>query len=466
MRPNLWIDELAELVPPATLFREQVDLLSFTRDTSPVPAGEPEVAVRPSDADGVAEVLRFAKRRAVPVYVRGAGSMYAGGAVPHKGGIVLDMTALDGIVDIDIRRGLVVVEPAVRFGALLKALKPLGYTIGIVPLTGAAGTVGGAVSAHALGTGSPKFQSMGDQIAGLEVVLADGARVRTGSAASRQAGFFQRYCIGPDLTGLFLGADSTMGVITKIALWLHRLPEHVETLCLGFPDSPSGAAFLSAMQGAELTRNTWYGAIYEEGAIVGRVGAARPDIPRETLPAVCVALDLGGEAPDVDRDRDRLVALARDHGGDRFDVFDEVFFRSMRRDHTLWYSFAGYFTRSRCSLLMASLPCETLPALFDRVKEWRAKYTEYVWGTGIVLCRRGVHGAVIAFYDEESQWDAVQPVFVDVMNEMTAMGCVPYKPGKIWADAIRSYPEYFDLLGRIKKTLDPDGTLGPGNLGL
>lgn len=466
MRPNLWVDELATIVPPSALFRERVDLLSFTRDTSPVRPGEPEVVVRPSGPEEVGEVLRFARRRAVPVYTRGAGSMYAGGAVPHKGGIVFDLAGLDSIVEIDQARGIVVVEPGVRFGALLRALKPLGLTIGLVPLTGAAGTIGGAVSSHALGTGSPKFQSIGDQVAGLEVVLTDGTILRTGSAASRTAGFFQRYCIGPDLTGLFIGADGTLGVLTKIALWLHPAPEHVETLSLGFPNSRAGAAFLTEMQGRDIMRNVWYGAVYDAAAIIGRVSAARPDMPRDTLPGLCVALDLGGEAADVARDRARLIALAEKHSGGAFELFDEIFFRSMRRDHTFWYSFAGYFSRSRCNLLMASLPCDVLPPLFDYVNECRARYTDYVWGTGVVLCKRGLHGAIIAFYDEESQWQAVQPIFGEVMHEMTAMGCVPYKSGKIWADAVRSYTEYSDVLGRIKNALDPDRLLGPGNLGL
>ncbi|MEQ8662981.1 MAG: FAD-binding oxidoreductase, partial [Gammaproteobacteria bacterium] len=178
-----------------TLFTDAVDLLAYRRDCSVVAPGEPALVARPRDAGEVAAVIARAVAARAPLYVRGGGSMYAGGVNPHAGGIVLDMAGMDTILELDLARGIVVVEPGVRFGALLEALAPHGQTVGIVPLTGPTATVGGAVSAHALGTGSPRHQSMGDCVAGLEVLLADGTRLRTGSAACTGAGFFQRYCI-------------------------------------------------------------------------------------------------------------------------------------------------------------------------------------------------------------------------------------------------------------------------------
>ncbi|MGB1881318.1 MAG: FAD-binding oxidoreductase, partial [Gammaproteobacteria bacterium] len=157
-----------------TVYSEQVDLLSYRRDCSVVKPGCADLAIQPRSVEDVQAVVRRASRDATPLYARGGGSMYAGGVNPHAGGIVLDMTQMNRILEIDLKRGIAVVEPGVRFGALLEALAPHGMTIGIVPLTGPTATLGGAVSAHALGTGSPRHQSMGDCVAGLEVVLSNG----------------------------------------------------------------------------------------------------------------------------------------------------------------------------------------------------------------------------------------------------------------------------------------------------
>jgi len=465
VRPNSWVDELAGLVRTETLFRDGVDLLSFTRDASVVSPGIPQVAVRPSTPEEIGAVLAFAQSRDVPVYARGAGSMYAGGAIPSAGGIVLDLTALDRVIEIDEARGIVIVEAAVTFGTLLKVLNARGLTIGVVPMTGASGTIGGAVSSHGLGTGSPKFQSLGDEVAGLEVVLADGSIVRTGSAASRGAGFFQRYCIGADLTGLFIGANSAFGAITKIALWLHRAPAHFETLCVGFPDAVGGTRFLIELQGREMTRNVWYGAVYDSPAIKGKMASLRPDVVQASLPALCVGLDLRGDRDEVARDRATIIAMAQAQGGDTFDIYDEIFFRKLRRDYTFWYAFAGYCTLSRSALLMTSLPTDTVPAFFEKVADIRARHAQFVWGGGIVLCRRGVHGALIGFYDEAKQWQEMQNVLTGVRRELLDLGAVPYKSGQLWADTASSYPEYQNLLGRLKGAIDPARIMGRGNLG-
>ena len=168
------IGPLRRALDGALVLDDPVDLLGYQRDCSSVAAGQAGMVVRPRDADEVASLLREASAQRIPVYMRGGGTMYAGGVNPSAGGIVLDLGGLDRILEIDLDAGVVVVEPGVRFGALAEALAPHGMTIGIIPSTSPAATLGGAASAHALGTGSARFQSFADEVVGLEVVLATG----------------------------------------------------------------------------------------------------------------------------------------------------------------------------------------------------------------------------------------------------------------------------------------------------
>ena len=458
--------ELASRLSGSVVFTDACDLLGYQRDCSVVRPGDADLAIRPRSTEEVQTALAAAYDERTPVYVRGGGSMYAGGVNPHAGGLVVDTAGMDRVLELDLDRGVVVVEPGIRFGALLAHLAPHGQTVGIVPSTGPTATVGGAVSAHALGTGSPRHQSMGDTVAGVEVVLADGTRLRTGSAACDGAGFFQRYCIGPDLTGLFLGADASFGVVTAIALWLFPAPAMRETVCLGLPDAARAGAFAAAVQAGELTRNVWYAAGYEGGSVRARVLAADPDFDAESCPGFCMAMELGGDAETVAADRARLIELAVHHDGGEFAAFDRAYFRRLRFDETFWYSFAGYFVASRCAILMSSLPCDRLASFTDAVAALRTRHGAFVWAGATVMCRRGLHGGVLAFYDERTQWDAVAPAIDDAADALIAAGCVPYKTGKQWAPQVRRFTEYTEVLARIKQALDPRGILAPGNLGL
>ncbi|HMM75369.1 MAG TPA: FAD-binding oxidoreductase [Gammaproteobacteria bacterium] len=443
-----------------------LDLLVYQRDCSALRPGCATQAVRPTDSAQIAALLREASAARVPVYVRGGGTMYAGGVNPQAGGVVLDLGGLDRILEIDAERGVVVVEPGVRFGALAQVLAPLGLTIGIIPSTAPTATIGGAASAHALGTGSARFQSFADQVVGLEVVLADGTVLRTGSAAAQDAGFFHRYGIGPDLSGLFLGGDATLGVITKIALWLHPLPALRRTECYGFADPRAAAAFIGELQRGEVLERVWYGSGYEAASIRARVGAAQPEIDLAGLPGFCIGLDFGGEPDEVARAQSRALEIARRHGGDAFPMFNAIYFDRLRGDQIYWYSFAGYFARSRCGILMASLPTTRMPAFLAVLDDCRAQRPALTWGGAVVLCRRGLHGGLMAFYDEATQWDEVTEALQTCAAALRAAGCIPYKSGKLWAAEVRRMTPYHATLRRLKAALDPAGILSPGNLGL
>lgn len=463
---SLVIGPLIATPAGALVLDDPIDLLGYQRDTSVAPAGVAGMVVRPTAASQVSLVLKEASTNGVPVYVRGGGTMYAGGVNPTAGGVVLDMSGLDRILDIDLDAGVVVVEPGVLFGELSAALKPLGMTVGIIPLTSPSATVGGAASAHALGTGSARFQSFADEVVGLEVVLPTGGVVRTGSAAANAARYFHRYGMGPDLTGLFLGGDATLGVITAIALWVHPLPAMRETACFGLPSPAAAAAVLIELQRSESLRNVWYSSGYESGAVRGRVLAAHPQTDPSTLPGFCLGFEFGGEAGEVARDRARVLALVKHHGGADFPVFNDIFYARLRGPEAHWYPFAGYFARSRCGILMSSLPTAGLPAFIAALGEIRQRWPAFQWGGAVVVCRRGLHGGVMGFYDEASEWTAMQDTMRECAVMLIAAGCIPYKTGKLWAGEVRKMDAWHELLGRLKSTLDPAGVLSPGNLGL
>ena len=449
-----------------TIFTDPVDLITYRRDASSAAPGKPDAAVRPHSVEAVVDVLKQANKDRVPVYARGGASMYSGGINPQAGGIVMDMAGLNRILDIDLERGIVLCEPGVRFGALLEALRPHGQTIGLVPSTAPTATVGGAVSSHALGTGSPQFQSIGDQVAGLEVVLANGERIKTGSAASSGAGYFQRYCIGPDLTGLFIGADGTLGIVVAVALWLHPLPETRQTICYGLPDAGAVEKCILEIQSRELVNNIWYAGAYEAPTIQTRIAAAFPDKPLDNLPGFALAVDFRGEARHIEEDDAKITAIVEKNGGEPFPDFNEAYFNKLRNEEIYWYSYAGFFSMSRCTVLMSSFPTNKLRTYMDVIAKQREKYPEYPLGAAIVMCRRGLHGGALAFYDEATQWEAATVAVKHCAQALVEAGCVPYKSGKVWAEQVSGFTAYSSLLKGLKNELDPNGILSPGDLGL
>ncbi|MSR12975.1 MAG: FAD-binding oxidoreductase [Gammaproteobacteria bacterium] len=460
------VRKVTETLDPAVVSDNPIDLLTYQRDCSVSPPGHAQAMVRPRDKDDVAAVLREATRQQVPVYVRGGGTMYAGGVNPHQGGLVLDLTGMNRILDIDLARGVVLIEPGVRFGALTQMLKPHGQTIGIIPVTGPTATIGGAASAHALGTGSARFQSFADEVVGLEVVLPSGQVIRTGSAAGPKAEYFHRFGMGPDLTGLFLGGDATFGVITAIALWLHPLPKFRDTQCYGFASAAAAANFIGAVQARELTRLVWYGSGYEAGTIKSRVLGAVPDTAPESLPQFCVGLDFGGDEPMVRHDQQLIATLCADTGGRLYPLFNESYFRHLRNEEIYWYGYAGYFSRSRCAILMSSLATPSMPAFLTAVAQLRTEYPQFLWGAAVVLCRRGLHGGIMAFYDEAREWEAAQDATQAATALLVKAGCTPYKTGKLWAEQLAGFTQYHEVLQSLKQLFDPQAILSPGNLGL
>ncbi len=204
-----------------------IDLISYSYDASDH-SSRPELAIWPKSASEISRVLMLANEEGFPVIPRGAGTGLAGGAVPLKGGLVIDLCRMNRIKEIRIQDRGVVLEPGVVYADLQKALEPYGYFFPPDPASGNACTIGGNVATNAGGLRGAKYGVTRDYVQGLEVVLPDGRIMKTGGA-------FLKSSSGYDLTRLFVGSEGTLGIITEITLRIHPMPLSSKTAIGFFP---------------------------------------------------------------------------------------------------------------------------------------------------------------------------------------------------------------------------------------
>ncbi|EGO62617.1 FAD-binding oxidoreductase [Acetonema longum] len=182
----------------------------------------PLVIVLPETTEEVREIVKLARRFNIPVTPRGAGTSLSGGAVPTPGGIMMPLTRMNKILEIDIANGIAVVQPGITNKELQDALKPFRYWFPPDPASLSVATIGGNVAENAGGPHCLKYGVTSNHVMGLEVVLPNGDAVNLGGAVEDIPGY--------DVSGLLTGSEGTMGIITSVAVKISRQPEATSTI--------------------------------------------------------------------------------------------------------------------------------------------------------------------------------------------------------------------------------------------
>jgi alkyldihydroxyacetonephosphate synthase len=190
--------------------------------------GVASAIARPTDAAQVGDVLALCDDARVPVTAAGGRSGVCGASLPVHGGVVLDLTSLAGVSDVDDASLIVDVGPGTFGDVLEDEMHAYGYTVGHWPQSIQLSTVGGWLACRGAGQMSNRYGKIEDIVVGLDVALADGRRIHTGGHA--------RAAVGPDLTQLFVGSEGTLGVITGARLRVHPAPLQVASAAYGFGD--------------------------------------------------------------------------------------------------------------------------------------------------------------------------------------------------------------------------------------
>jgi len=235
-------ESLRAALAPCPVETDPDILLSFSRDQAPLaPAGVARALVRARSTADVVATLRFANGLGIPVVTRAAGTGLAGGANAIDGCILLSVAAMDRILRVDPGTRTAVVEPGVLNAALAAEAARQGLYYAPDPASREISTIGGNIATNAGGACCLKYGVTGDHVAALEVVLADGTRMRTGSLAAKNVA-------GLDLTRLLVGSEGTLAVIVEATVRLLRAPRPASTLLAFFETLERAAEAIVAME--------------------------------------------------------------------------------------------------------------------------------------------------------------------------------------------------------------------------
>ncbi|MDA0269404.1 MAG: FAD-binding protein [Chloroflexi bacterium] len=226
------VSDLRRALGPRHVLDTPEDLIAFEYDAT-IERALPDVAVFPATTEEVAAAVLLARRYGVPVVPRGSGTGLSGGAVPVNGGVMVVLTRMNRIVEIDTLDRVAVVQPGVINLHLQEALAPHGLTWAPDPSSQRVCTVGGNVANNSGGPHTLAHGSTVNHVLALEVVLPDGRIVNLGSRVPDAPGI--------DLRGLMVGSEGTLGIVTRATLRLVRASESVRTFLAVF-DSVEAAS--------------------------------------------------------------------------------------------------------------------------------------------------------------------------------------------------------------------------------
>ena len=235
------IRDLVAVVGEPNVVHRPEDLIVFEYDGS-VDRALPTVVVLPRTTVEVSDVVKAAAAHDVPVVARGAGTGLSGGAIAEHGGIVVALTRMTSILEIDEANRLAVVEPGVVNIDLSTAASKYGLYYAPDPSSQKACTIGGNVAENSGGPHCLAYGVTTNHVLGMEVVLADGSVHWFGGKTREAPGY--------DLRGIMIGSEGTLGIVTKIVVRLLKAPESVKTLLAVFRTVEDASSAVSGIIGA------------------------------------------------------------------------------------------------------------------------------------------------------------------------------------------------------------------------
>lgn len=426
----------------------------YSQSETHVSGGKPDAVVFPQTSDEVAMIARLCAKNGVPMVGWGAGTALEGHALALKGGVTIDFTQMNQLLAVYPEDMLCVVQPGITREALNDGLRATGLFFPVDP--GANATLGGMAATRASGTTAVRYGTMRDNVLGLEVVLADGRTIRTGSSAPKSSA-------GYDLTSLFVGSEGTLGLTTELTLRLHGQPEAVAAAVCGFPTITDAVDCVIAtiQSGLPMARIEFLDATTVEAcnAYAGTTLTVEPQL----------LIEFHGSPAGVQEQTDRFGEIADEMGcrGFKFAKATEDRAKLWHMRHNAYPAILAL--RPGATALVTDV-CVPISRLAEAVEATRADIeASPIMGPILGHVGDGNFHAILLVNKDDPTEMAVATRLSQRMVERalqlggTISGEHGIGSGKLGYMAAE-HGAAWDVMGQIKRALDPAGLMNPGKM--
>ncbi len=452
------IAELKQIVGEKYVWLDREKMEDYSHDavTGEKYTHYPEAVVFPGQTGQVAEILKLANRRLIPIVPRGAGTGYACAAVAFDGGIVLSTERMNQFVEFDEPNMVLVVEPGVRTIDVQNFATAKGYLYAGEPSSSDSSFIGGNVATNAGGMKAVKYGTTRQQVLGLEIVTPEGEVVTLGGKLKKDS---TGYC----LTQLMVGSEGTLGIVTKVYLKLAPKPAHVIDLLAVFP-SPESAINIVA----KITQSAVNPVCVE--FMDNKAIRCSEEFLNEKLPhsdnGYYIIVSLAGDNEEVLEDQCVLIdELCTANGSLEVLVADPVKIWKSRKTF-------GEANRARSLIFSAEdtvVPMSCIPEVVQKFAELGRKY-EVTVHIAAHAADGNVHADILKEDMPLEIWNERLPQLQDELYEfiysvggkLSGEHGIGYKRLAL----MKKYcnPVELKMMQAIKKALDPNGIMNPGKI--
>jgi D-lactate dehydrogenase (cytochrome) len=448
------IEHLKTLVSGSVSTNETI-LDQHGRDESAIPPVRPSAVVMPRSTEEVSKVLQYCNAEKIPVVAFGAGSSLEGHVLPLFGGISLDLTEMNKIIEIKTDDLVVRVEPGVHRMALNEKLATQGLFFSVDP--GADATLGGMASTGAAGTTTVRYGAMRDNVLALTAVMADGTVIRTGRET-------RKLSAGYDLTRLLVGSEGTLAVITELTLRVFGIPEKMAAAIVRFPTLSDGVTAATAIvrSGIAIARCEFLDAKCIKN-VNSHDGLSLSEMPT-------LFFEFHGSPVGVAEDAQSVKEIVEEFGGSEFEwTADEGARRKLwqARHNAYWAGIAAH-PGKRAVSTDAAVPLSKLSEAVQIAEQILSKHS-YPFSILGHVADANFHCFIITDPAKPEELEDVRHITHEITMKMIEMGgtCTGEHgigSGKIAALIEETGAPAVSIMKLIKQTLDPNNILNPGKV--
>ncbi|MFX1520420.1 MAG: FAD-binding oxidoreductase [Promethearchaeota archaeon] len=435
----------------------------YSRNASIEPPVLPDYIVRPRIIEEIQKILKFvnSSQHKPPIHIRCSSTSYWGGGVPTKGSIVLDLSRMNKIIEINEDTRCVTVEPGITFGELHTALENKGYRIGERPESAYSACVGGHVASMGAGLGQYIFGNQGDQVTGLKVVLPDGTLLTTGSGALEKVPKFTKWMFGPDLSGLFIGSEGVLGVIVEVTLKLYPLPEAMTFATFAFENIESTTETVHQIQ--KKLFSIQYLSCFEGSSFI----KTYPQLDWGTTAARGIVLTVvieGRSKEDSEIQKEGIKKEALKHDAEDL---GEKFARDVFWKNRYTWAVTRSLRKGLRSIILFRVPTKKLPLFWEETRIIGKQYGLKVGRSCQARSRHFIDYHPSIRYSEEipETWKKVKACKNALYLRFIELGGLPCRlPGQLPVSITHKFKNYLDFLRKLKSCIDPNNIMSPGKI--